>query len=177
MYPTYRTKNTAGGFTLLEMMIVIGLLVVLLGAVTMTFVTGLNVEDISLTAGAVRNEASRSLSVISEELKQATKVTAADIHTVTFQADVDGDSAIETISYSWSGVPGDDLVRTQGPGPTILARGVQDASFQYYDSSNVALGPPFPVAATAVRLVEVTLKLGKEKELLQYMTKIRPRGI
>ena len=165
------------GFTLIEMFLVMGLLIVLLGAVTYIYVIGLRVGDVGMLAGGVRKEASYSLRIISEELRQAIAVTAADLYTITFQADLDGNGIVDTITYSWSGASGDDLVRTQGVETQILARGVQNASFQYYDSTSAALGPPFPVIASAVRVVQLTLQAAKEDESVKYEMKIRPRGI
>jgi len=154
-----------------------GLMTVLLGAITYTFVIGLRVGDVGMLSGGVRKEASFSLRIISEELKQAIAVTSADLHTLTFQADLDRNGVVDTITYSWSGTPGDNLVRTQGTATTALANGVKDASFQYYDSANTALGPPPPVAASAVRVVQLTLQVAKEGESMKYEVKIRPRGI
>lgn len=177
MYPICRIRKRRGGFTLIELFLVLGLLTVLLGAVTYTFVIGLKVGDVGMLSGGVRKEASYSLRTMSEELKQAIAVIAADLHTLTFQADLDRNGAIDTITYSWSGTAGDNLVRTQGTTTTILANGVQDASFQYYDSASAAMGPPFPVIASAVRIVQLTLQAAKEGESVKYEIKIRPRGI
>lgn len=188
MYPIYRRKKINAGFTLLEMVLVIGLVSILLGAVTMTFVVGLSVGDVGMTAGGVRNQASYSLRVISEELRQAIAVTTADLHTLTFQAlTFQTDPASDRVSgevvpvtYSWSGTSGDNLVRTQvtprRTTTTILAHGVQNASFQYYyyDSNNTA---PFPVTASAVKVVQLTLRVAKQEESVQYEIKIGPRGI
>ena len=184
MYPIYRRGFTLlmkkrEGFTLIELFLVMGLLTVLLGAMTYTLVMGLRIRDMVLLSGGVSKEASFSLRIISEELRQATAVTAAGLHTLTFQADLDRNGAIDTITYSWSGTSGDDLVRTQATETAALAKGVQDASFQYYDSSNAILGP-LPLTPAQLRLVKVvrlTLQVAKEGESMKYEVKIRPRGI
>ena len=168
------------GFTLIEMFLVMGLLPILLGAVTYTFVIGLRVGDVGMPAVGVRKEASFSLRIISEELRQAIAVTAADLHTLTFQADLDRNGVVEISTYSWSGTPGDNLVRTQdGIETPALAKSVQDASFQYYDSSNAILGPlPLtPAQLRLVRVIRLTLQVAEEGESVKYETKIRPRGI
>lgn len=174
MYPIYRR-----GFTLIELFLVMGLLTVLLGAMTYTLVMGLRLGDVGMLSGGVRKEASYSLRIISEELRQAIAVTAADLHALTFQADLDRNGAVETITYSWSGTPGDDLVRTKATETAALANGAQDASFQYYDSSNAILGPlPLtPAQLRLVRVVRLTLQVAKEGESMKYEVKIRPRGI
>ncbi len=163
--------------TLIELIMVIALLAILLGAVTSTFVTGLKVWDVGMLSGGVRKEASYSLRIISEELKQAITITAANLNNMTFQADLDGNGAVDTITYSWDGTAGHDLIRTQGTETMILARGAQDAKFQYYNSTNTLLGPPPAVTASAVRAIELTLQVKKENETVQYVVRIRPRGI
>lgn len=172
MCPIYRR-----GFTLLELFLVMGLLTVLLGAITYTFLIGLRISDVGILSGGVRKEISYSLRIASEELRQATVVTAADLRSLTFKADPDGDGIVNTITYSWSGTEGDDLVRTEGTSATILAHGVREMSFRYYDAANSALGPPFPVDASKVRLIQLTLEVAKEGESMKYETKIRPRRI
>ena len=132
MYPIYRR-----GFTLIEMFLVMGLLTVLLGAMTYTLVMGLRIGDTVLLSGGVSKEASFSLRIISEELRQAIAVTAADLHTLTFQADLDRNGAVETITYSWLGTSGDNLVRTQATETAALAKGVFGSPFIIVD------GEPF----------------------------------
>jgi len=179
MYPIYKRNinEFRMGYSLIELILTIGLLTILLGVVTFTFVIGLRVADVGMSAGGARRETSNSLRTISEELRQATAITSADQHSLTFQSDSDRNGAIETITYLWSGTEGDSLIRIQGTDTKILAGGVSNALFQYYDSNSVVLGPPFPVAASAVKLVELTLQAGKEAESVQYRVKIRPRGI
>ena len=181
MYPIYRRE----GFTLIELFLVMGLLTVLLGALTYTFVIGLRVGDVGILAGGVRRDASYSLRIISEELRQAIAVTAADLHTLTFQADLDGIGAPYPITYSvQTGAAGNYLERKQvingTETKTILANGVQDASFQYYyDSLNPIPGPlPLtPAQLSLVKVIRLTLWVAKEGESVKYETKIRPRGI
>ncbi len=169
------------GFTLIELTLVIALLSILLGVIGFTFVVGLRAWDIGILSGGIKKEASYSLRIISEELKQATAITVANLNDIRFLADLDNNGEDETISYSWSGVIGESLNRTRtttaGTVTTVLARDVQNASFQYYGATNNPLGPPPAVTASLVRVVELTLQLQREGETLQYLVKIRPRGI
>jgi len=153
------------------------LLSILLGAIGFTFIVGLRAWDTGILSGGIKKEASYSLRIISEELKQATSITTAGLNSVTFVADLDNNGVNETISYTWSGVISADLSRIQGAVTTVLARNVQNAQFQYYNINNTLLGPPPAVTASLVRVVELTLQLTREGEVLQYLVKIRPRGI
>lgn len=170
-------SRTSDGFTLIELILVIALLSILLGAIGFTFVVGLRAWDTGILSGGIKKEASYSLRIITEELKQATSITTAGLNSVTFIADLDNNGVAETISYTWSGVAGANLSRIEGAVTTVLARNVQNAQFQYYDANNTLLGPPPAVTASLVRVVELTLQLQRESETLQYLVKIRPRGI
>ncbi len=170
-----KIKYLRSGLTLMEVILVIALLSILLGAITLTMVTGLKAWDSGILSAGVKKDASYSLRIIAEELKQATAITAANQNNMTFSADLDGNGVDETITYTWSGTAGDAFNRTEGLTTTILARDAQNAQFQYYNASNTLLS--FPVTASQVRVVELTLQLQREAETAQYMIKVRPRGI
>lgn len=174
-------SRLSNGVTLIELILVIALLSILLGAIGFTFLVGLRAWDIGMLSGGIKKEASYSLRIISEELKQATAITAANLNNVTFQADLDSDGENETISYSWSGVISESLNKTStttaGTVTTVLAMDVTNAKFQYYNVSNALLGPPPSVTTSLVQVVELTLQLQRESETVEYLVKIRPRGI
>lgn len=171
----FNIENFKSGFTLIELVLVIVLISILLGAITFTFVVGLRAWDVGMLHGGIKKEASYNLRIMSEELKQATSITTANQNSIIFIADLDANGVNETITYIWSGVVGENFNRTQGATTTALARNVQNAQFQYYDANNTLLS--FPVTASSVRLVELTLQLKKENESIQYVSKVRPRGI
>src|SRR3989338_11545 len=168
-------SRTSEGFTLIELILVIALLSIMLGAIGFTFLVGLRAWDIGILSGGIKKEASYSLRIISEELKQATAITTAGLNSITFVADLDNNGENETITYSWSGVIGENLKRTSiiiTPPETVttdLARNVQNTQFQYYNINNTLLGPPPPVTASLVRVVELTLQIQREGETLQYL--------
>lgn len=175
MSQTFNIKNLRSGLTLIELILVIVLISILLGAITFTFVVGLRAWDVGMLHGGIKKDASYTLRIMSEEMKQATSITSANQNDITFRADLDGNGVDETITYIWSGVVGENFNRTQGTTTTAVARNVQNAQFQYYNANNNLLS--FPVTASLVRLVELTLQLKKENESIQYVSKVRPRGI
>lgn len=172
MLRIFRLKS---GFTLIELILVLLLLSILLGAITFTFVVGLRAWDVGISHGGIKKDASYTLRIMSEELKEATSITTANQNALTFSIDSDANGADETVTYSWSGVVGENFNRVEGAITIPLARNVQSAQFQYYDASNNLLS--FPVSASSVRVVEITLQLKKENESLQCMSKFRPRGL
>ena len=171
----FRLKNPEDGLTLIELIIVTALISILIGAITVTFTVGLRAWDVAMLRGGVKKDASYSLRLMSEEIRQSTSVTAANQNDFTFMADSDGNGSDETITYSWSGVVGEDFNRVQGATTIALARDVQSVQFKYYDADNNLLSAS--ATASSVRLVEFTLQLKKENESIQYVSKFRPRGI
>ncbi|KPK40937.1 MAG: hypothetical protein AMJ78_06660 [Omnitrophica WOR_2 bacterium SM23_29] len=172
---TFNIKNLRGGFTLIELILVTILISILLGAITATYVVGLRAWDVGILHGGIKKEASYSLRIMSEELRQATSITSANQNDVTFVADLDGNGIDDTITYSWSGVVGENLNKVQSATTISLAKDVESAQFQYYDANNNLLSPP--VTASSVRVVEITLRLKKEDESIRYIAKFRSRGI
>lgn len=171
----FNIKNLRSGFTLIELILVTLLISILLGAITATFVVGLRAWDVGILHGGVKKDASYSLRIMSEEIKQATSITAANQNNITFVADLDRNGVDESITYSWSGVIGENFNKIQGTTTTPLARDVESVQLQYYDANNNLLSPP--VTASSVRVVEIALRLKKEDESIRYISKFRPRGI
>ena len=91
-----------------------------------------------------------------KRVKDATSITAAGATTLTF---VDRDLA--TVSFSWSGIPGGDLLYTKNGTSRALARGVDSLAFRYWKSDGTAAAPILSPAATDIWRVTVFLRLAK----------------
>jgi hypothetical protein len=94
---------------------------------------------------------------ISRELKRvkdATSIVTAAPTTFTF---VDRSDA--TISFSWSGVSGADLLYTKNGTSRTLAGGVDSLAFGYYRNDGTAAAPLVAPSATDIWRVTVYLRL------------------
>ena len=160
---------------MLEVIITTALVSVLMYAIVLTFVIGLKLLNAEITTNDFVKDISYSVSTISEDLREATSFVApTNNNTVTFLADVNGDGNPETIQYR---ISGGSFLRTQnGVATPVLARNVQSLIFRYYrpnDNNN----PMGAINRSQIRVMEVDLTLANGKESIQFMTKVRPRGI
>ena len=165
------------GFTVAELLIASALVSVLMGAILVTFVIGLRIWGSEITRAAFIKDISYSMQVMSEDLRGAVSFVApTDSSTVSFRQDVNGDGFPDiTIQYS---VSGGDLLRTQdGVGTPVMARNVQSVNVFKYYSPNINDNPMVAIDLSQIRVVEIDLTLANGNELIQFTTKVRPRGI
>lgn len=127
-------KNKESGFTLVEILIAVGVSLVLLGALVSTFViqnkaytqqgrviemqenarAGIEMMTRELILAGYIAPASVPTTDVSGESftdNAADYIEEADAEKIAFEADVDNDGETETVRYTWSGVPGDPLRR------------------------------------------------------------------
>ena len=162
------------GFTLIELLITILVLSVLLGAVSVVFNTGFRTIDTQGLRFRTKGEAGRALVTLSNELHQATAVTAATATSITFNLDTDGNGVDESIQYTWSGVSGQPFNRV-GAVTTAMVNNVTSAAYSYFDANNNALG--FPVTASSVRRIVIDLTATDHDEIFTLRSSVRPRDL
>lgn len=165
------------GLTLIELIITIGLISVLLGAIWVVCNTGLKVFYNQWARVSLKGEAGRLSINMANELRQAGSITSAQQKILTFTVDLNGDGAIETIQYSWSGVSGDPFIRTQtAPLPQVtkqVLRSVNALAFSYYGYDQNITPLSFPVTLSNVKLVAIDVTAADENETFQLRTKVR----
>lgn len=163
------------GLTLIELVFNMALVSVLVCAIALTFMVGLRILDGEVTRGDFIKDISYGLNTMSGDLRQAISFVApTNNRSVTFLADVDGDGSQETIRYR---LTRGSLLRTQdGVRTPVLARNVQSLAFSYY-RPNDNTNPMHGIVLSQIRVVEIDLTLTKGNESIQFMTKVRPRGI
>jgi type II secretory pathway pseudopilin PulG len=115
------------GYTLLELIITLGTGAILMAGLTSALVISTKTLTPDATASAENNRCSLALSQLTGDLRLALGFTERTTKAVTFAVpDRTGDSAVETIRYSWSGVAGDPLVYQFNGGTAVnLATNVQ----------------------------------------------------
>jgi type IV pilus assembly protein PilW len=160
-----KPKTFQKGFTLVELLVAMTLSLMVLGAIVTTFYVQSqsyrNQQQIVemqenaragidmmcrefLMAGYMGTGSMPNTDVPGEDFSdnKADSIEEADTTHFTFQADIDGDNKIETVRYTWSGIPGDPLRREVwkwngtdawggSAGAQPLAENIQDLAFEY----------------------------------------------
>lgn len=154
--------RTFKGLTLIELLISVMLISVMLGAVWLIYSAGFNVFYNQVSRYDIKDQMSLAYITMTNELHQATAITAATATSVTFTADIDSDGASETIQYTWSGTIGAPLNRVVGAATKTLVRSVQSLGFSYYNTDNVLLSIPVTLANVHLVAVDGTAVKGSE---------------
>jgi hypothetical protein len=125
-----RRRQSAGGFSLLEAVLSIAIIAVIMGGMSSVMLLAsrsLNsrIGDVSVSAEVVDE--------IVGDLNLAESITEQTATAVTVVVpDRDGDSQPETIRYSWSGTPGDPLMRQVNASAAVaVAENVQQFRLDY----------------------------------------------
>jgi type II secretory pathway pseudopilin PulG len=157
-------------FTLIETVVVIGLLVLVGGALTSMIQYFYRTNDYVLQEGTAVQSARLGLSNAMEDLREASygddgsyPIATAGTSTITFYADVNGDGDVEKVQYYLlNGTLYDAVTHSAGTPPsytgqptstTTLATYIQNNAsspiFQYADDTGTILSSPINVSAIA----------------------------
>jgi prepilin-type N-terminal cleavage/methylation domain-containing protein len=154
-----RPRRSVAGFSLAEMLIVIVVVSIAGIAFASMFTEAVksyqfvDSEKGMLEAGRYAEERiAREL----KRVKDSTSILSATPTTFTFV-----DRSGSTVSFSWSGVSGADLLYTKDGTSRTLAQGVDSLAFRYYRNDGTAAVPVVSPAATDVWRVTVYLRLVK----------------
>lgn len=99
------------GFTLVEIAISLAVMSIVLAGLGSVFVLAARGAEASADDSGAASAA--GLTLLAAELGDAARISSTAARDVTFEvADRTGDAAREVIRYTWSGTPGDPLVRT-----------------------------------------------------------------
>lgn len=194
-------KNKQKGFTLVEVLITMGILVLIIVPLSMMqvniFSYNRDLQNILITQDQVRN----TLQIITSEIRSmgpsstgAYPIAEAENNALTFYRDADRDGLMEKIRYFLV----DDELKKGVTIPTgnpmqylntdekiiTVAKNVRNGSniFSYYDSgyngSTAALGQP--VDTTVIRLIKVELSVGaanQSSEQVVFATQVSLRNL
>jgi len=165
------------GFTLFELIIVVLLVSILVGVVGFSFSVGLRSWNSGRKRVEITEEASLAVARMGRELRQASEFITAKTSEVTFEADLDGDASVETITFKVR-QNADELERTEGGTVVVLARDVDTFTLGYYlesDNDNLlssATGPELD----QIRVVVITLTLTKGDETISFTSSAYTRN-
>lgn len=172
------------GFTLVEVLVVVGIVVLITGALT-SFERTIFTQNSLLQNNLLADQDARTaLRSFVAELREAAPsdagayaIASAASTSITFYADVKGDGLHDRIRYFvatstlWRGFlkpTGSPLVyNNANETVTTLARGLTSSSptiFSYYNDNYAGTSTPlaFPVDVAAVRLVQLTLSIDND---------------
>ncbi len=130
---TIQPQKSAAAFTLVELLVALGVLpLLLLGLASAVLVARHAVPDGTRGPSATLS-AGRALEQLAAELQYATSVSVTSPAEIVFTTeDRNGDGAIETIRYFWSGTPGDPLLRqANGTAAVAVAFNVETFHLDY----------------------------------------------
>ena len=132
MIKIYYTKNQKG-FSLIEMMVV----VVILGLIVLGLVTFFTGGAKSWVAGQSQLEAQRNarqaIDQMVREIREGESVTSGTTTSITVAIPALGLDPVDSVTYTWSGIPGDPINREGNP----LINNVKILNFTYPDASKV----------------------------------------
>jgi prepilin-type N-terminal cleavage/methylation domain-containing protein len=132
MLKKFFVKNKKG-FSLIEMMVVVVVMgLIILGLVT--FFTGGTRSWITgqFQLSAQRN-ARQAMDLMVREIRHGEAVTSATTNSITIAIPALGSDPADSVTYSWTGTPGDPINRQGNP----LINNVKKLEFTYPDASKV----------------------------------------
>ena len=156
---TPRRPGQAPGFTLAELLIVI--VVASVAAVTFSamFIEAVKTYQFMDAEKTMLEDARYAEERVTRELKRVrdnTSIATANATTLTFT-----DRSNATVSFSWSGVSGADLLYTKAGSSQVLAKGVDSLAFQYWTKNGAAATPILSPSATDIWRVTIYMRLIK----------------
>lgn len=135
-HPAVRVRRQ--GYTLLELIISMTSASVLMAGLASCIFLASQGLDADNMPTAHQAEATTALSEMMSDLNLAISFSERTSTAVTFKVpDRDGDAQPETIGYSWSGVPGDPLVKRYNNKTGTLAENVQNLNLSYLERSDL----------------------------------------
>lgn len=141
--PLHGARTARRAFTLGELVVSLGLVSVLLLAMGSVMVVSGRAVGVS-AAHAGEAKVDDAIAALAAEHRLALSILERTPTAITFTVpDRDGDLAVETIRYAWSGIAGDPLTRQyNGAVPEVVLRDVRSFQLSYIEKT-VA---PLPVA-------------------------------
>lgn len=156
------------GVTLIELVISLALLTILLTSIFLVYNVGVQIFLLGEKRSELRVDVERAMALMVDEILSARGITSASDRSVTLWIDEDVDQQMdspELITYSFSGITGEALVRNDESGDRNLLRGVSDFSLTY-DSEVV----------DTIHLVDFSLSATKGTESFTVATAVKLRN-
>ena len=154
------------GLTLLELIVVVVLLSILIGAVYEVVIVGLRTVHASDEREEIRQELSNALDLLTREASLANNLDNAEDQRLQFDADLDGNGTTENnINYQ---VSSGDLQRVYNGVTVTFVKDLTSLDFNYTGSGGANLTTPVATQALrdTIRVVQVTITATKDNETI-----------
>ena len=144
---------TRRGFTLIELVVSLGIVAVLSMALGSTIL--ISTRALPNAGGGPETKAAsgRALQILGADIRLATSVAMPDVRTLTLTVrDQTGDAVDETITYAWAGSSGDPFTRTYNADVVTLIPSVIDLKFAALTRSSVTTDDAVTVPSDRIRI-------------------------
>jgi prepilin-type N-terminal cleavage/methylation domain-containing protein len=168
-------RRSERGFTLPELLIVIVVASVAALTFSVMFLEAVRTYQFMDAEKGMLEDARYAEERVTRELKRVkdnTSIATATPTTLTF---VDRSNA--TVSFSWSGVSGADLLYTKSGSSQVLAKGVDSLAFQYWKQNGAAATPVVSPSATDIWRVTVYMRLIKGSQTVASFGSVFVRSL
>lgn len=179
MRPPVRSRpalaRPQSGMTLVELMIVTGILATVTLLVTSILLSSSRVETRTVRRARVQGDCRQAISLMTTELRQTgadpsippvgiVGIATAEVRRIHMRADLNGDGVIQTaepsedITYIYDPVAG-VITRNPGSGAAVVLTNVTNMALSYFDAANLPV-TPLPLSATdAARVHSIGLTI------------------
>ena len=166
-----------GGFTLIEMVLVILLCSGFLGTIYETVIVGLRAVHSADEREAIRQPLASAMDRFVREAAMAETVFQATAQVYQFRADINHDGAFqasETITYQ---LVGSEFQRVTSLGTVALVRNATALTFDYRDNNDADMTPPIAAGLLAsIRVAQITLSATNHNETLSLASAVYTRN-
>ena len=167
---SFAALRTTPGFTLLELMIAMGVLTFAMALIIYAFTQSMRIFTAELYEGDSAVEIQRSIDRMTTELRNALQIVSTSESSVTFwYQDLNGNStrdANETVRYSWTGTTEGLLNRTVQTSTLEVASGVKSFSLTF-DNPNPA----------NINLINIRITVQKGSNLSTLESSVKSRNL
>ncbi|MBU2541595.1 MAG: prepilin-type N-terminal cleavage/methylation domain-containing protein [Candidatus Omnitrophica bacterium] len=166
------------GLTLIEVLVSVGLISVLISAVTLISMSLFRSWPVESGHTEARLTASNVVESMLKELRAGLEISDAGDNQITFWKDLNDnglkETALEDIAFSWSGLAGDGLYRSQGPGLNQeILENVDIFSITYFDQNSQPLSQPITLSLIRALKVDIQSQIDDEVIKLRFNVKLR----
>ena len=170
-----RRYRAGTGFTLPELLIVIVIASIVATAFSAMFMEAVKTYQFMDAEKDMLQDARYAEERVARELKRVKDNTSINTATGTTLTFVDRGSA--TVSFSWSGVSGADLLYTKNGSSQTLAKGVDSLAFRYWTQNGTAAVPVVSPSATDIWRVTVYMRLIKGSQTVASFGSVFVRSL